>query len=277
MRGLLAVVLVGCYAPQLPEGAPCAENGACPVPLLCSAGHCVTEAVHDARGDGFAGSDAPRACTPIAVGAGALAAPMIHAPVIDGDLADWPTCFVTIDATSNPTRDLGANGMFPSGRFSIARDASHIYVAAEVMGVLPLGTQPPPMVYLNNSISLYVDGNGHAATAMYDLHAAQIVIDHANHVQSFRNGAEVVLANVASAAHTNQATYTIELSIEPSTLGMFGFGPTLGFDIGFEGGDGTVQSSEVLWVQTCGAPVCGCQNGVVAPYCDARELGVATL
>lgn len=274
MRGLLAVVLVGCYAPQLPEGAPCADNGACPAPLLCSAGHCVRDLVHDAPGDG---SDAQHACTPIVAGVAALTAPTIHAPVIDGDLADWPTCFVAIAAATNPTRDLGANGMFPSGRFSIARDASHVYVAAEVMGVPPLGDQPPPMVYFNNSISLYLDGAGHATTAMYGVHAAQIVIDHANQVQAFRNGTEVVLANLVTAAKTSQATYTIEISIGPSTLGMFGFGSTLGFDIGFEGGDGTVQTSEVLWVETCGPPACGCANGVVAPYCDARELGIAML
>jgi len=66
----------GCYAPQLPEGAPCAANGACPAPLACSAGHCVAGIVHDAQIDGSAiGSDGPPACTPILVGSGALTAP----------------------------------------------------------------------------------------------------------------------------------------------------------------------------------------------------------
>jgi len=260
------VVLVGCYAPQLPEGAPCAANGACPAPLMCSAGHCVSEAVRDAL-----------ACTPIATGSGSLTAPSIPAPVIDGDLADWPTCFITIAAPTNPIRDLGAHGMFPSGRFSIARDATHLYIAAEVMGVPPLGAQPPPAIYENNAISIYVDGNGRSTTASYDGHTAQIVIDHANQLQAFRNGTLIDLPNVASAASTDQATYTIELAIEPSTLGLFAFATSIGFDIGFEGGDGTTQTSEVLWVESCGPPACGCTNGDAAPYCDARELGVAML
>jgi hypothetical protein len=271
----------GCYAPQLPEGAPCASNGACPAPLTCSAGHCVSEAVRDALADGISGvgSDAARACTPIAVASGQLTAPTIQAPVIDGDLSDWPTCFVAIDAASNPTRDLGANGMFPSGRFSIARDATHVFVAAEVMGVPPLGTQPPPSVYLNNSISVYVDGAGHSTMAAYDAHAAQIVVDHANQLQAFRNGTEIMLPNLVTAASTNQSTYTIELSIAASSLSLSAFGSTLGFDIGFEGGDGTTQTSEVLWVETCGPPACVCTNSSAqaAPYCDAREFGVAAL
>lgn len=271
----------GCYAPQLPEGAPCTANGACPAPLTCSAGHCVSEAVRDALADGVSGvgSDAARPCTPIAVGVAQLTAPTIQAPVIDGDLADWPTCFVTITPGSNPTRDLGANGRFPSGRFSIARDASHVFVAAEVMGVPPLGAQPPPSVYLNNSISVYVDGAGHSTMATYDVHAAQIVIDHANQLQAFRDGTEVTLPNLVTAAKTSQSTYTIEMSIDPSSLSLFGFGSTLGFDIGLEGGDGTTQTSEVLWVQTCGPPDCVCSmsSAEAAPYCDAREFGVAAL
>lgn len=282
MRGLLAVVamLGGCYAPQPPEGAPCTSNGACPAPLACSGGHCIAGVLHDAQRDSpGAGSDAAAACTPIANGSAALVAPVVHAPALDGNLADWSTCFVSLDAASNPTRDLGANGNFPSGRFSIARDSSHVYLAAEVMGVLPLGDQPPPAVYLNNSISVYVDGDGHPTTAAYGPHAAQIVIDHANQLQAFRSGTEIVLPNFASAARTNGATYTIELAIAPATLGLTTFGSTLGFDIGFEGGDGTTQTSEVLWVETCGPPACTCTNASAldAPYCDARDFGTASL
>ncbi|MEO8554216.1 MAG: hypothetical protein ABI678_29775, partial [Kofleriaceae bacterium] len=83
MRGLLAVVLIGCYAPHPPEGAPCAANGACPSPLVCAGGRCEREALPD---DAFS-------CTPIAVGAGMLAAARIATPVLDGNLTDWPTCF----------------------------------------------------------------------------------------------------------------------------------------------------------------------------------------
>ena len=270
----------GCYAPQPPEGAPCTSNGACPAPLACSAGHCVAEIVRDARSDGSAiGSDGPAACTPILVGSGALSAPAIPTPAIDGKLADWPTCFISMDSTSNPTRDLGANGMFPSGRFSVARDSTHIYFAAEVMGVLPLGDQPPPAIYQNNSISFYVDGDGHPTAAAYGPHAAQIVIDHAGQVQSFRSGTTITLPDMATAAKTSQATYTIEMAILPSTLGMTSFGSSLGFDIGFEGGDGTTQTSEVIWFESCGPPACVCTNASAddAPFCDGRDFGTVAL
>ena len=272
-------MLGGCYAPQPPEGAPCTSNGACPAPLACSAGHCVAELAHDAQLDSpGAGSDA-NACTPIAAGASAVVVPVVHAPVVDGNLADWSTCFISLDAASNPTRDLGANGSFPSGRFSIARDSTHVYLAAEVMGMLPLGDHPPPAVYLNDSISVYLAGDGHSTTATYGPHAAQIVVDHANQIQAFRDGSDVVLPELVTAAHTIGATYTIELSIAPATLGLTSFGSTLGFDIGFEGGDGTTQTSEVLWVETCGPPACTCTNSSAAdaPYCDARDFGTASL
>jgi hypothetical protein len=264
--------MVGCYAPHPQEGAPCASNGACPEPLACSLGHCVDRAnIHDAS------VDVPAACTPIAGATGMLTAPSITAPTIDGDLSDWTTCFVAIAADTNPTRDLGANGMFPSGRFSIAHDATNVFIAAEVMGVLPLGDQPPPAVYQNNSISFYLDGDGVFTSATYDADAAQIVVDHANQVQAFRSGTPVALTSFASAARTNGATYTVELAVRASTFGDHKFGTSIGFDIGFEGGDGTQQFSEVLWVESCGPPACGCTDGSVAPYCDERELGLAHL
>jgi len=271
VRGLL-LVLIGCYAPHPQEGAPCASNGACPEPLACSMGHCVDRAsIHDAS------ADVPPACTPIAGTPGMLTAPSIIAPTIDGDLSDWPTCFVAIAAATNPTRDLGANGLFPSGRFSIAHDASHVFIAAEVMGVPPLGDQPPPAVYQNNSISFYLDGDGAFSTAMYDADAAQIVIDHANQVQAFRSTATFALTNFASAARTNGSTYTIELAVQPKTFGENKFGTSIGFDIGFEGGDGNQQTSEVLWFESCGPPACGCTNNMSAPFCDEREFGLAQL
>ena len=145
--------------------------------------------------------------------------------------------------------------------------------------MLPLGAQPPPAIYLNNSISVYVAGDGPSSTAAYGPHGAQIVIDHANQVQAFRDGVKVVLPDLVTAASTNGATYTIEFAFAPTTLGLTSFGSTLGFDIGFEGGDGTTQTSEVLWVETCGPPACTCTNSSAAdaPYCDARDFGTASL
>ena len=67
------------------------------------------------------------------------------------------------------------------------------------------------------------------------------MIDHANQLQAFRNGNEVMLPNLVTAAKTTGTTYTIELSIAASSLSLFAFGSTLGFDIGFEGGDAAMM------------------------------------
>lgn len=261
------MVLVGCYAPHPPEGVPCASNGACPSPLTCAAGLCEREALPP---DGFE-------CTPIALGAGMLAVPRMASPVLDGDLADWPTCFVPIDPASTPSRDLDGSARFVKGRFSIARDDAHIYVAAEVMGILPLGDQAAPAVYENNSISLYLDGDGSFTTMQYDPDAIQIVIDHANRAQGFRSGTQLTAPGLTSAAKTTGTTFSIEVALTPATFGRTAFAPAIGFDLGFEGGDGTSQYSETWWYQACGPPACGCTNGMAAPYCDARAFGRATL
>lgn len=197
---------------------------------------------------------------------------------MDGDLADWAPCFITLDTSNGVVLDHGAMNMFPIGRFSVAHDATHLYVAAEVQGVLPLGTQVPPAIFENNSISFYIDGDGAFLSAAYDSDAAQILIDHANQQQAFKSATPVQLPDITSAARTNQATYTVELAVSPGTFGLTSFGSTIGFDIGFEGGNGTKQTSEVYWYQGCTLPTCGCSNSTTAaPYCDAREFGVVSI
>lgn len=258
------LVVAGCFSPRPPLDVPCASNGACPESLICAFGKCVTEVPP---------------CVPIASGSGTLTVPRLDSSlVLDGDLSDWPTCFVTVDASSaGLVRDLGAGGMFASGRFSVAADADHLYVAAEVQGVPPLGDQPPPDVYLNNAISMYFDGDGRFTAAAYDADAAQIVVDHANRMQAFHGGSTITVPDVASAAMTRNATFTIEMSVTPGTFGLAAFGNPIGFDIGLVAGDGSVMTSELVWFQACGPPACGCSNGDAAPYCDARELGTAEL
>jgi hypothetical protein len=218
-----------------------------------------------------------RACTPIAAGAGMLTAPRIGTPTIDGDLADWSTCFVRIESATNPTRNLDGTGRYLSGRFSIAHDGVQLYIAAEVDGIAPLGERPAPAVYENNSISLYLDGDGSFATRQYDADAVQIVVDHANRVQAFRSSNQVTVPGLTTNARTTGTRFAIEVAVRPSTFGRAAHSNVVGFDIGFEGGDGTIQYSEVYWFQACGPPACGCMNGMAAPYCDARTFGRATL
>ena len=266
MRPVLTIAIVaGCYAPTIPEGVPCATNLACPGGLTCLGGRCVAHP-----------SDAAPACTPIVAGPGALTAPAVSTLVLDGDLADWPTCFVTLDRHTAIIRDLKGVGDYSIGRFSVAHDATRLYIAAEVTGVPPLGDQPLPAIYDNDSISVYLDGDGMFATQAYDADGLQIVVDHANRAQAF-HGSAIATANLTTATRTTGATFTIEMAVSPTTLAVPAFASTIGFDIGFESGDGAVQTSELVWFEKCGPPMCGCAGGTSAPFCDARELGTLTL
>jgi Carbohydrate family 9 binding domain-like len=262
-RWAVLLAVTSCYAPQPPEGSACTADKMCPDPLFCSFGVCV--------------ADVPP-CIPIDDGSGKLTIPKLPQPIVlDGDLADWPTCFITVDlTTAGLVRDLGAFGKFAPGRFSIAAAADQLYVAAEVTSVPPLGNQPPPAIYKNNAISVYFDGDGTFATANYDPDAAQIVVDHANREQAFHTGGLLATPDVRSAAATGPTTFTIEMAVDANSFGLAAFGSRIGFDIGLVGGDGSVMTSELVWFQACAPPACACNNGDAAPYCDAREMGTAT-
>lgn len=269
MRGLLALMVAGCYAPSIHEGAPCAANLQCPNPLTCSRGLCVRAPGEDSGID-------TATCEPIVTGPGALTAPRVAPISIDGELSDWSTCFITLDASTAIVREIAGLGDFSTGRFSVAHDATHLYIAAEVTGVLPLGERAVPAVYQNDSISLYLDADGVFANAKYDADAMQIVVDHANRRQGFRSG-QLTPAELVTAARTTGSTFAIEIAVTPSTLSAAAFASTIGFDIGFESGDGMAQTSELVWFERCGPPTCGCMNGPSAPYCDARQFGTVLL
>lgn len=264
-RRAALLLVAGCYAPSVPDGVPCSHDKSCPESLTCAFGTCVAEVPP---------------CLPIEAGSGKLTAPRLETPiVIDGDVADWPTCFVAVDpSTAGLVRDLGTGGSYAPGRFSVAVDANHLYVAAEVHPVLPLGDQPSPDVYLNDAISVYFDGDGVFTTANYNQDAAQIVVDHANRVGVFRRGSPPpTLVGLVSAARTTGSTFTIEMSVAPATFGLAAFGNPMGFDIGLVGGDGSIMTSELVWYQACAPPACGCSNGMAAPFCDAREFGTIAI
>lgn len=269
MRGILAVMLAGCYAPMIPEGAPCSVGQECPIPLTCSGGVCVRHP------NGDSGIDTTT-CTPIVVGPGALTAPRVAPITIDGDLSDWSTCFITLDASTAIVREIAGLGDFSTGRFSVAHDATHLYIAAEVTGVPPLGDHALPGIYQNDSISLYLDADGVFANASYDPDAMQIVVDHANRRQGFRSG-QLSPANLVTAVRTMGSKFEIEIAVTPATLSTAAFASRIGFDIGFESGNGMAQTSELVWFERCGPPTCGCTNGESAPYCDARQFGTVVL
>jgi hypothetical protein len=268
VRGVLSfLVVAGCYRPSVQEGNPCTANHECPAPLTCTNNRCVSPG----------GSTDAAACTPIVVGPGALTAPRVASIMIDGDLSDWPTCFITLDPNTAIIRDLVPLGDYSTGRFTVAHDATHVYIAAEVTGVAPLGEQPLPAIYQNDSISIYLDADGVFTTARYDPDAIQIVVDHADRSQGYRSGQLASAPNLVTAARTTGSTFAIEIALRPSTLSAAAFASTIGFDIGFESGDGAQQTSELVWFESCGPPTCGCTNGDSAPYCDARQLGTLAL
>jgi hypothetical protein len=265
MRLLWALLFVGgCYAPTPPDGVACGTNPVCPESQFCAFGKCVREMP---------------ACVPVEAGAGALNIPVLDlAPVLDGDLADWPTCFVEVnESTAALVRDLGPGGKYAPGRFSIAASGGRIFVGAELKSVAPLGDHEAPDVYLNSAISVYFDASGDCDTARYDDDAAQIVVDHANRMGAFRSGnGGVISLPIESATKVYADTFVIEMSLGPEALGVSEFAPTIGFDIGLVGGDGEVMTSELVWHQACEAPACECSNGQSAPFCDSRQFGTAT-
>lgn len=260
----LLIAVAACYSPDPPDGVACGANDVCPEPLMCSFGTCVAEAPP---------------CVEIDDGMGQLRIPLVTSDLkVDGDLSDWPTCFITVnEQTAGLVRDLGADGMFTPGRFSIATDGEHVFVGAEVTQVLPLGDEPVPDVFKNNAISVYFDGDGQVAGAAYDEDAAQIVVDHANRTQGFHTGGLLVIDDLETAATVGETTFTIEMSVDANSFGLKAFGDHIGFDIGLVGGNGGEMTSELVWFQACAAPECGCSSGSdSAPYCDAREMGVAS-
>ena len=200
-------------------------------------------------------------------------------PAIDGDITDWTTCFVTLDATNAASIvNSGNETKFPSGRFAIEHDVGHVYFAAQITGIAPLGSAAPPDTYMNNAIELYVTGSGPSMNAGYDADTLQIDIDHANMEQAYSDGSAAATAGLTSAAKlaSDGITYTIEASVIPGTFGLTVFGSSIGFDFAIDDGSGTSQLSSLIWYDGCGTGTCPATT-CNQPFCDQREFGSAAL
>jgi len=212
-------------------------------------------------------------CTPISKGLGRLAAPTVDPPILDGVFDDWTTCFVALDTTNaGLVREL-EEARFASGAFSVAHDGSRLFVAVRLTAEQPRGNELSD-IYRNDSIAIYVDAD-RVSNTDYDGNAAQIVIDHAARIRSFRKTVPITLPGV-DAVVQEAATIDFEVAISQSALGPFA--STVGFDLGLSEGDGQDQLSEVVWHQECdGQSGCLCSNDDDAPYCNAKQFGAVEL
>jgi hypothetical protein len=229
---------------------------------------------HDAdltRHDAAAHDDA-KACTAITRGsAGVAVAAVLVPPTIDGNLDEWTTCFIDLDGSNSP--DIFGSAPYPSGKFAAEYQGSTLYLAAQVVGITPLGSNGTPDIYLNNAVEWYIDGDGLATAATYDAHTAQLVVDHNNAQQWFANGqpdSTPTQVTTAVALGSDGVTYSIEAAVPASVLGLAQFASPFGFDIDWTNGNGTTQLARVAWAQVC--PSCTADL-----CCDAREFGSATL
>lgn len=219
--------------------------------------------------------DAVADCTPMLVtGAGRITAPTLAAaPVIDGNLADWSTCFIPLNhVNAGLIRSLAVAHAYPSGKFSIARHGDSVYVAAVVASVAPLGDDATN-IRNNDNIEVYIDADGQTQIG-YGTDAREIVIDHGGRIAGFRAGAPIDIGTVPNAVIGSAEGYTVELQLDAATFGLSAFASTLGFDFGISDGDGTSLTTELVWTQQCMSTVqCTCFNGDDAPYCDSRQFG----
>src|SRR5579883_1314388 len=252
MRVEVLVVLAGAACQFRAAGAPDAPP---------------RDAGRDASRD--AAVDAPRdaaSCTPLATGSQSIAIPAVTTPpTIDGQLGDWDTCFIVLDGSN--AQNIAGSPPYPRGRFAVEHDGDTLYVAAEVIGVPPLGSAGLPDIYVNNAIELYLDGDGRPTTQSYDAHTAQLVIDHDNLQQWFVNGGATSLPSVTSAVGSGSdgKTYRVEVAVPASALGLAHFASPMGFDIDWASGSGQSQLARLAWAQTCPS----CVNDLC---CDAREF-----
>lgn len=219
-------------------------------------------------------------CTPITTGvAGVLTAPRIPTPTIDGSLAEWATCFVTLDVqTAGLVRNFSGMATLPASTFTVGHDGTRVYVAARIEGVPPLGTHATEP-YRNDSLAAYLDADG-ATGAGYGGDTKQIVVDHQNLARGYRDTVQSATPALQHAAvvEGDARTFTVEMGILPSTIDATGFAATIGFTVGINGGDGVNQEGELVWFQKCNTQTgCQCQSGDSAPYCDSRQFGALTL
>jgi len=228
-----------------------------------------------------AAPDSAVGCTPIGGSNGQLVAPHVATPpTIDGDLSDWKTCFVALDQADagQLLSFTGGTPQYASGTFSISHDSGHLYVAAQVEGIAPLGDDGSSQNWENNAIELYLHGSGDGTAPGYDTSALQIVVDHLDQEAAFKNGNSATSTEIAWHTTGSGDAYTVEMSVEPSTFSIAAFGSNMGFDIAFDNGNGSAQLTQVVWFNACSGTNDACGGSSCnQPFCDERLFGNVAL
>jgi hypothetical protein len=257
------------------------------------------DAAKDAPGVDVVQETGPTGCTPSATALGVATAP---GPItIDGDLTDWGNQPVTVLAVSDAALILGPNGtctaanamlqcMVPPGETAevlLLRDSGNLYVGVRVT-VPTIGGNDAADPFLNDAVEIYLRGDP-VATGNYTNVDHQYVVDWQNHVLDYGPSVSDTgqpnppgFTSAVKVAPSNKA-YVVETKIALAQIGQttFATGQSVGFDLGLDHGQGTVQSRSLLvWLMAShAAPSCtnakctGCSPDY--PFCDTLLFGTA--
>jgi hypothetical protein len=237
------------------------------------------DASTDAPSDADSAPDAEAECIPTmqAGDGGVLQIGAVPAPLtVDGDLRDWPSCGrVTLDRTTAAASRLGTPAALPAASLTVRHDgAAALYVGVHVTGTTD--GNATSLVYLNDSVEIYVDGDGMFPASGYDSNTLQIVVDHLGHAEAYKVGVlQAFPAGVSAAAAHVAGGYVVEVRFAASALGQVSFSD-IGFDFALNKANGTAQQWQLIYAQSCTcATGCCCPNGDNAPFCEARQFAAA--
>lgn len=242
-----------------------------------------------ATGDDLAvGGDLGVLCPPVTVDESMVAATCVRgavAPVVDGDLADWPGgVWYTIrhaDAGGNSGTwgtDENLNDADLSASVAARWDDQYLYVAAKVTDdVRGLGGSNNVN---DDAVEIYVDGL-HDRDVAYEADDAELVFNAGGVGQMWKYGGtnpQPLPAGIVAAARdaTPAASWTLEVALPWSMLGGTAAAPArlIGFDIQLDDNDGGATRARTLTWANAAPMGCTCAGTAnpCEPYCDPQAF-----
>ncbi len=222
-----------------------------------------------------------------ALGAGNVAAQCVigDAPVVDGNLGDWPTSLFA--PLTRSTAGVVASGSWTgvpatddpdlSARWAVRWDTSNVYIAVSVVDDI---RQTPSSSALtqNDCVELFFDGN-HDRTVSYGSDDWQLVYTADTRTQAYQNGNTVNLptgVNVQKAWGGVSPNWTLEVAV-PWTLlgGTPTLGRVIGFDLKLDDNDTglSTRDRDLVLYYNAGNGGGSCS----APYCRTDAFGAVQL